>query len=105
MYQKVQISHQYLHPVDPQLPTGVSLNKTTLDLEVGGTETLTATVTPLDAENKTVTWTSSDPAVATVSTAGKVTAVSEGTCKITVSTKANGLTAECNLTVSAASGE
>lgn len=105
MYQKVQISHQCLHPVDPQLPTGVSLNKTTLSLEVGGTETLTATVTPADAENKTVAWTSSDTAVATVSTAGKVTAVSAGTCKVTVSTKANGLKAECDLTVTEAQGE
>lgn len=105
MYLKDLTLHQLLHPVDPQQPTGVTLNKTTLSLEVGGTETLTATVTPADAEDKTVTWTSSDEAVATVSTAGKVTAVSAGTCEITVATNVNNLTAECALTVTEAQGE
>lgn len=66
---------------------------------------MTAAVTPADAEDKTVTWSSSDEGVATVSTAGKVTAVSDGTCKIAVVTKVNSLTAECALTVTAASGK
>ncbi|MDR1347743.1 MAG: Ig-like domain-containing protein, partial [Prevotellaceae bacterium] len=78
-------------------PTGVTLNKTTLALAVGETETLTATVTPANATDKTVTWTSSAPAVATVDD-GLVTAVAKGEATITVTT-ANGKTATCALTL------
>ena len=53
----------------------VSLNKRTLALEVGEDETLQATVLPANASNANVTWTSSNPAAATVSARGKVTAV------------------------------
>lgn len=85
-------------------PTSVTLNKTTLTLEVGGTETLTATVLPADAEDKTINFTSSDTAIATVTPVqGKVTAVAAGTSTITVTTS-NGLTATCEVTVTAASG-
>ena len=63
--------------------TGVTLDKTTGTLNVGDTETLVATVTPDNTtEDKTVTWTSSDPAVATVAN-GVVTAVAPGTAIIT----------------------
>jgi uncharacterized protein YjdB len=80
------------------------LNKTTLALEVGGTETLTATVLPADAEDKTINFTSSDAAIATVTPVqGKVTAVAAGTSTITVTTS-NGLTTTCEVTVTAASG-
>jgi uncharacterized protein YjdB len=58
--------------------TGVTLNKPTLTLTVGGTATLTATVAPADATDKTVTWSSSDDDVATVSN-GLVTAKAAGT--------------------------
>ena len=54
------------HPNVPQEPTGVTLDKTTISLVVGGTETLTATVLPADADDKTVTFTSSDPTIATI---------------------------------------
>ena len=68
----------------------VSLDKTELSLEVGGEETLTATVEPSNATNKDVTWESSDTSVATVDTSGLVTAVSAGTATITVTTADGG---------------
>ncbi|WP_270219155.1 MULTISPECIES: Ig-like domain-containing protein [Lactococcus] len=78
------------------------MNKATLDLKVGDTETLTATVLPEDAEDKTVTFTSSDTAIATVTPVqGKITAVSEGTTTITATTS-NGKTAICEVAVTVA---
>lgn len=79
--------------------TGVSLNKTTLSLETGGTATLTATVAPTDASDQTVTWSSSDTKVATVSSDGLVTAVAAGEATITVKTNDGGLSATCKVTV------
>lgn len=76
---------------------GVSLNKNTANLKVGGFENLIATVTPENAENKTVTWTSSNNAVATVNN-GSVQAVKAGTATITVKTQ-HGFTATCTVTV------
>ena len=78
--------------------TGVSLNKSTLTLTEGDSETLTATVAPANATDKTVTWSTSDANIATVSN-GKVTAVAEGTAKVTVTTTDGGKTATCNVTV------
>ncbi|MBQ9548074.1 MAG: Ig domain-containing protein [Bacteroidales bacterium] len=77
----------------------VTLNKTSTTIYVGSTETLTATVTPADATNKTVTWTSSDTSVATVSSSGVVTAVGRGTAVITATTVDGGYTASCTVTV------
>lgn len=71
----------------------LSLNKTTLTLDVGASETLTATPSK---EGETVTWSSSNPGVATVSS-GKVTAVAEGSATITA--KAGDATATCAVTV------
>ena len=79
--------------------TGVSLNKTTLSLTKGSTETLTATVAPSDATNKNITWSSNNTGVATVSNNGIVTAVSEGTATITVKTVDGNKTATCAVTV------
>ena len=78
--------------------TSVTLNKPSTTLEIGSSETLTATITPSDATNKAVTWTSSDEAVATVEN-GVVTAVGEGTATITVTTEDSGKTATCVVTV------
>jgi len=78
--------------------TDVTLNKTTLLLSRGSTETLTATVTPNNATNKSVTWTSSDTSKATVSTTGEVTAVAEGLATITV-TADGGKTATCEVLI------
>ncbi|MFA6506314.1 MAG: Ig-like domain-containing protein [Treponemataceae bacterium] len=77
---------------------GVSLNKTSTSIFVGGSETLSATLTPVGATNRTVTWTSSDTAVATVS-AGMVTGVSAGTATITVTTQDGGYSAACSVAV------
>jgi uncharacterized protein YjdB len=80
--------------------TGVSLDKTTLNLTVGGSETLTATVAPANATNKNVTWSSNNSAVATVNaSSGEVTAVTAGTATITATTQEGGFTASCNVTV------
>ena len=80
--------------------TGVSLNRGTTDLEVGAEETLIATVAPTNATNPNVTWVSSNSAIATVDTDGKVTAISEGTATITVTTEDGNKTATCIVTVS-----
>ena len=77
--------------------TDVSLDKTSLDLEVGDSATLTATVQPSNADNQNVTWSSSDEAVATVAN-GVVTAVGAGTATITVTTEDGDFTAICAVT-------
>lgn len=79
--------------------TGVKLDQTTATVEVGKTVTLTATVSPADASDKTVTWTSSDTSVATVS-GGTVTAHRAGTAVITA--RVAGFSATCTVTVKAA---
>ena len=79
--------------------TSVLLNKTSTELVVGGTETLTATVNPSNATNKNVTWSSSNTSVATVDSDGKVTAVAPGSATITVKTADGNKTATCSVTV------
>jgi uncharacterized repeat protein (TIGR02543 family) len=86
--------------VSPVSVTGVSMNKDTLILDAGGMETLTATVSPSDATNKGVSWTSSAPSVATVSSNGTVTGVSAGSAIITTTTIDGNKTATCSVTVS-----
>ena len=81
------------------LVTGVTLDKTTADLDVGATLKLVPTITPADASIKTVTWTSSKKDVATVDSDGKVTGIAPGTATITVTTKDGGKTASCTVTV------
>jgi len=77
--------------------TEITLNKTTLSLKEGDSETLVATVKPDDATDKTVTWSTSDASIATVDSNGKVTAVKEGTATITA--KAGDKSATCSVTV------
>ena len=79
--------------------TGVSLSKTSLSLVEGGSETLTATVSPDNATNKSVSWKSSATDIATVDGSGKVTAVKAGSATITVTTADGGKTATCSVTV------
>ncbi|MDR3904846.1 MAG: S-layer homology domain-containing protein [Evtepia sp.] len=78
--------------------SGVTLNKTALSLTVGDTETLTATITPDNATNKNLTWSSDTPSVASVNN-GVVTAVAPGTATITATTVDGGFTATCTVTV------
>lgn len=83
----------------PTPATSVSLNKSTASISVGGaTETLIATVLPSGATNKSVTWSTSNNGVATVSN-GVVTAVAAGTATITVTTVDGSFTSTCVVTV------
>ena len=77
--------------------TSITLDKTSLSMQVGETETLTATIKPDDATDKTVVWTSSDGSVASVSN-GKITALKSG--KATITAKSGTCSAECMVTVS-----
>ena len=80
--------------------TGVSLSPTTLTLDVGASSTLTATITPDNASNKSINWESGNTGVATVDTSGKVTAVAQGTTTITATAAdGSGKSAECSVTV------
>ena len=83
-------------------PTGVSIDPKSALIGVGGTVELTATVTPSNASNKTVTWSSSNKSVADVSASGVVTGKKDGSATITAKT-VNGLTATCKITVDSAS--
>lgn len=78
--------------------TGVSLDRPSAELEVGGTLTLTAAIEPANATNQNVSWSSSDVKVATVEN-GTVTAVAAGTAVITVKTADGGKEASCTITV------
>ena len=78
--------------------TGVTLSETTKTIAIGEEFTLTATVTPTDAADKSVMWMSDNSSVATVD-GGKVTAVAAGKANITVTTKDGGKTATCAVTV------
>ena len=78
----------------------VTLDKTSLTLDVGGSDTLTATVKPDDATNKAVKWSSSNENVATVDQNGNVKAVGAGTATITAAASdGSGKTATCTVTV------
>ena len=77
----------------------VTLNKTEAYVEKGKTMTLKAIVTPETLEDKSVTWTSSDKTVATVSSSGKVKGVGYGTATITCTSVAAGVSATCQVTI------
>ena len=77
--------------------TGVSLDKSELTMTTGNAFMLTASVTPANATEKTISWASSDTSVVAVS-GGVLTAVKEGTATVTATT-ANGKTASCTITV------
>lgn len=82
--------------------TAITLNKTATTITAGQTETLSvSSVTPDDATDQTVTWSSDNEAVATVDADGKVTAVALGTANITATANdGSGVTATCAVTVS-----
>ncbi len=80
--------------------TGVSLDKASLSLMEGNSIVLKATVSPANATDRSVSWTSDNTAVATVDINGKVTAVAVGKARITVTTSDGGKTAICEVTVS-----
>ena len=78
--------------------SAIELSESEKTVFVGDTFTITATVKPDNAWNRTVTWSSSDPSIATVDENGTVTAIAEGEAIITVES-ADGVTAECKVTV------
>ena len=89
--------------VDESTPVeSITLNKTATTISAGNTETLSvSSVTPDDATDQTVTWSSDNEAVATVDADGKVTAVAFGTANITATANdGSGVTATCAVTVS-----
>ncbi|AJD92224.1 hypothetical protein JMA_29070 [Jeotgalibacillus malaysiensis] len=85
--------------VKPINVTSVKLDKSTNTLKIGETDTLTATISPSNATNKTVSWTSSDNAIATVTGEGIVEAKSVGTAIITVKSEDGEFTDVYTLTV------
>lgn len=80
-------------------PEAITLDSAEGVLSVGSTHTIRATVTPSDATDQTLTWSSSNEAVATVSETGKVTAKAEGSATITVCTSGGDVSASYALTV------
>ena len=79
--------------------TGVELNKDSLELNVGESETLKAVVKPENATIQSVTWKSTDETVATVDADGRVKAVASGTAEIIATTTDGGYEAVCKVTV------
>ena len=87
-------------PSEPISVESVTLDVTSAVMDINDTKQLTATVTPSNATDKTVTWTSSDAAVATVSESGLVTAVGQGSATITATSNMdNTKKATCTVTV------
>ncbi len=83
-----------------QLVTGITVSPTSTSLEVGDTKQLTATISPTTANNKSVTWSSSNTGVATVSSSGLVTANAVGNATITATaTDGSGIKATCTIEV------
>ncbi|MCQ2462151.1 MAG: Ig-like domain-containing protein [Clostridia bacterium] len=88
------------HPV-----TGITLNKSSAVIQDGKSTTITATVTPYNAANKSVKWSSSNTAVAKVSSTGKVTALKPGTCTVTCKAVSGKASAKCKITVTKVSAK
>lgn len=83
----------------PVAVTGVILDKTSITLKAGESETLVATVSPENATDKGVTWESSNEEVATVDENGLIQAINPGIATITVTTKDGNFTATCEVEV------
>lgn len=93
----------YITPSDVPPPphvdvTGVTINVTATTINVGSSLALVASVLPSNATDKTVTWSSDDTSIATVTTGGVVTAIANGAANITVTTHDGGYTASCAVT-------
>ncbi len=83
---------------DPISVTGITLSETSINLQIGDTYQLTATVLPADAANKNYTWRTDDATIATVEN-GLITAVNYGKTTITATTEDGGKTATCEVEV------
>lgn len=83
------------------IASSITFKSSEVMVKAGGTASLVATVRPIDARNKELTWTSSDEKIATVDQTGKVTGIKRGTVTITATSKDNtDVKAECKVTVS-----
>jgi endoglucanase len=91
-------------PDDPVPVTGVSVTPATVSLEVGASTALSATVIPSNASNKSLSWSSSDSAVATVSSGGVVNGLMAGAATITATTQDGGYSAGSAVTVTQTGG-
>ncbi len=78
---------------------GITLNQTTANINVGSTQQLIATVSPSNASNQLISWTTSIAAIATVNSSGLITAVCAGSATITATTLDGNKSAICTLTV------
>lgn len=92
------IDQEIPYSLTPIAVTDVTLDLNRLTLDIGETYTLTPTVSPSDALNKTLTWSSSNTSVAIVNSSGKITAKAVGTATITA-TSNNGISDACDVTV------
>ncbi|MFA5283487.1 MAG: Ig-like domain-containing protein, partial [Bacilli bacterium] len=88
----------------PVAVTGVEVSPSTASINVGGTTTLTATISPSNATNKAVTWESSDDNIASVNSSGVVSGVATGDATITATTSDGGYTDTSAISVSRVSG-
>ena len=79
--------------------SSISLSKSTLELTVGDQASLDATISPDNATNKKISWSSSKESVATVTPDGIVEAISAGTAFITARSEDSGVNAKCEITV------
>ena len=92
--------YSYITPAPEHVDaTGVTISTTSTTIYAGSTKTLVATVLPVNATDKAVTWSSSDNTIATVSNNGLVTALATGATTITVTTHDGGYTASCSVAV------
>ena len=80
--------------------SAVALDQTSLTISVGETQSLNTTISPQNATNTRITWKSSDESVVTVDSNGRITAVSNGSAIVTVTTLDGGFTAQCEVNVS-----
>lgn len=95
---RITVNEPYTPPAIVHV-TGISLDRETATIKKGSILQLSATVTPSNADDKTVRWESSNTDVATVDGNGKVTAIAPGTATITVTTTDQRKTATCSVTV------
>ncbi|WP_222599261.1 immunoglobulin-like domain-containing protein [Aquibacillus kalidii] len=102
---KINIPGVGVQVKEPVSVTGITVDKSALELEIDQAVQLTANLAPVDASVQDVVWSSSDEEVATVDQNGLVTGLKDGTATITVTTVSGGYTAKSDVTVGSAPGE